>query len=204
MIIVADDDRRVIGSLRMPLAAAGWRVESAANGVEAYRLLRSTSCRFLGLDVHMPELAGMELLEVMAREGLHLPTVVMSGDTEMNQDMLNRFPFVVGFLPKPVEIHHLLDLLKLHAESVANVRIVTSDGGRWAGRLLLPESVSMERYLASSSAFLTLTDATVATAGDETTLTVPRVYVNTSQVVSLVPVRGVDDTAEGGSDRGRD
>ena len=107
-----------------------------------------------------------EIVIKVADDGRGMPEEIRKrcppcGDARLDQDVLNRYPFVVDFLPKPLEMSYLLDLLKLHAEPVSYVRILTT-GGRLEGRLALPEDMPVKRFLASAPAFLELTDATLA------------------------------------------
>ncbi len=63
--IINADDRFEIGDV-------------AKDGKEAYDLLKTKSYAGMILDIMMPELNGLELLEILKKEKIHIPTVVAS------------------------------------------------------------------------------------------------------------------------------
>lgn len=109
-ILVVDDDmvmRRVVSA---HLAGAGFAVESAANGVEAWEALGETGGGYdlVITDIDMPEMNGVELIQRINRELPSLPVVVMTGvgDKALVIDLLR---LGVGeYLDKPFEKEDLL------------------------------------------------------------------------------------------------
>jgi len=65
MILVVDDDAQITTLLREALEREGYRVETAANGVQAFDLVKSPDCKCMLLDVNMPKINGPELLLLM-------------------------------------------------------------------------------------------------------------------------------------------
>src|SRR6185295_17574134 len=60
-VVVADDSITTRSLHRQVLEAAGYQVETAADGEEALRLLRSKGADLLVSDVHMPRMDGLTL-----------------------------------------------------------------------------------------------------------------------------------------------
>ena len=83
-MLIADDhaDTRII--LRHYLEAFGLHVDEAVNGVEALEELRRNGAGVLVLDVQMPQVDGISVLEqVRSDERLAgIPVVVLTGDAE--------------------------------------------------------------------------------------------------------------------------
>lgn len=77
-IYVIDDDAAVRDSLRMLLEAEGFLVVEFASGAEFLRTGRLDGSSCLLLDMHMPGLSGVELLERVRGDHPLTPVVVMT------------------------------------------------------------------------------------------------------------------------------
>ena len=117
MILVVDDDTRITSLLEQALEGEGYRVETAANGVEAFDLVKSPDCKFMLLDVNMPKINGAELLLLMQAEGIEVPTIVMAGFAGYEEEEMKQFGNVVTLLQKPFDTADMLKLIKKHARS---------------------------------------------------------------------------------------
>ena len=81
-ILVADDNEGVRLLLRTALTLAGYEVWEAADGDEAWGMLRAGRLAALVTDVHLPFRSGLVLLRAIRAdpELCALPVVVLSGD----------------------------------------------------------------------------------------------------------------------------
>ncbi|MFW5829484.1 MAG: response regulator [Planctomycetota bacterium] len=120
-VLIVDDEEAARFSLPLPLEDAGFAVETAADGREALELIRSADALgqgfgFLVLDIEMPHMNGIELLDALIAEGLSLPTVVISGygDKATLIELLRRS--VDDFLDKPFNAGDLLRIIDLVLE----------------------------------------------------------------------------------------
>jgi FixJ family two-component response regulator len=77
-IYLIDDDAAVRDSLRMLLEAEGFLVLEFASGAEFLRAGRLDGSSCLLLDMHMPGLSGVELLERIRADHPLTPVVVMT------------------------------------------------------------------------------------------------------------------------------
>lgn len=80
-ILVVDDERRMIGFIRMNLELEGHFVLEAHNGYEALEVLRKDLPDIVLLDVMMPELDGFETLRMM-REISDIPIIMLTARGE--------------------------------------------------------------------------------------------------------------------------
>ncbi|MBY0465841.1 MAG: response regulator [Burkholderiales bacterium] len=78
-ILIADDDDNVRYALSKLLRKAGYDVQEAQNGKEAFKLLRKAMPDVLVTDIVMPELDGMGLLNQARQLNPSIPVLVMSG-----------------------------------------------------------------------------------------------------------------------------
>ena len=77
LILVVDDEPRMIQFIRMNLELEGYRVTQAANGLEALNKVRDELPDLVVLDVMMPELDGFETLR-MLREVSSVPVIMLT------------------------------------------------------------------------------------------------------------------------------
>jgi two-component system response regulator FixJ len=110
-VFVVDDEEPVRTSLAKLLRAIGFPARafpSAASYLES-DVVGSDGC--LLLDLRMPGMSGVELMEELRRRELHVPTIVMTGHTDMRSvQRLETFP-LIGFLEKPFSVQQLKELL---------------------------------------------------------------------------------------------
>jgi CheY-like chemotaxis protein len=101
-ILIADDDRRLRASL-VELLGGLASIVQAETGRQAIDLLRAGPIDLALLDMHMPEVTGLEVLTLMREETLGVPCIVCSGDlTDGVRDHLLR-EGALAVLRKPVE-----------------------------------------------------------------------------------------------------
>ena len=112
-ILVVDDDDDVREVLTLLLASAGYSVEGAADGVEAWdKMTHLGAPGLVLLDLRMPRMSGGELLQRMRQQPgfSHTAVVVVSGDSEGMQR--SEAPPVVAWLRKPVELPDLMRVVE--------------------------------------------------------------------------------------------
>ena len=80
-ILVADDDVQILRALRITLSAYGYDVVTAADGAAAVRKAVETHPDLIVLDLGMPRLSGMEVIEAV-RGWSRAPILVISGRTD--------------------------------------------------------------------------------------------------------------------------
>jgi CheY-like chemotaxis protein len=115
-ILIVDDDASIRESLADVLGDEGYRVQTATNGAEALNLLRAAAehrpCVIL-LDLMMPVMNGQEFYAEQQRDPAlcSIPVVVISAD----RDLALKVSGIHGeFLPKPVRLDTVLDVLGRH------------------------------------------------------------------------------------------
>lgn len=80
-ILIIDDEKAVRETLRDFLISAGHLVELAENGREALELMEDRDAAFdlIVMDVFMPEVDGIELVQILAERESHPPIITISG-----------------------------------------------------------------------------------------------------------------------------
>ena len=80
-VLVAEDDPEFAEALRVNLEAAGYQVASAADGLEALRLLDEQQPDLATVDLMMPVVSGFRLVTLLKRRRPSgpLPVIVVTG-----------------------------------------------------------------------------------------------------------------------------
>jgi UDP-3-O-[3-hydroxymyristoyl] N-acetylglucosamine deacetylase len=111
-ILVVDDEEEIRNTLRGVLADEGFDVLEASDGRRALELLEATAPPRLAIvDVWMPEIDGIALVERMRSQAPRLPIIVISGhgtiETAVRVIRLGAF----DFLEKPFQLDALLNVV---------------------------------------------------------------------------------------------
>ena len=80
-ILIADDDPQILRALRITLSARGYDVDTAADGREALKLATDGHPDIIVLDLGMPGLTGIEVIEAV-RAWSSVPILVVSGRSD--------------------------------------------------------------------------------------------------------------------------
>jgi two-component system KDP operon response regulator KdpE len=80
-ILLADDDPQILRALRITLSARGYDVVTAADGKAAVRAAVDEHPDLIVLDLGMPGLTGIEVIEAV-RGWSHIPILVVSGRSD--------------------------------------------------------------------------------------------------------------------------
>lgn len=80
-ILIVDDERRMVGFIRLNLEQDGFEVIEAYNGTEALERLRDSLPDLILLDVMMPDIDGYEVLRTI-REVSQVPVIMLTAKGE--------------------------------------------------------------------------------------------------------------------------
>ena len=105
---VVDDDPSVRKSLLRLLKLAGYAAEACASAAEFLRAPPRTGPACLVLDVHMPELGGLQLQHQLAATADFLPIIFITGNGDIPTSVRAIKSGAVDFLIKPFDPEALL------------------------------------------------------------------------------------------------
>jgi CheY-like chemotaxis protein len=110
-ILVVEDAPEVLSLVRDVLAAAGYRVVTASDGVQGLAAFRKERFDLVILDYNMPRMGGAELLILIRGTGRGRKTPVIMLSAEQMLDPINRAydQGIVAWIPKPFSATVLLD-----------------------------------------------------------------------------------------------
>ena len=110
-VLLVEDDRSVRRYLEVTLQRSGYRVVTAADGLEAMKLALSSSIDVVVTDAIMPNLGGQELARFLRsnQKLAHLPIVLLTG--QENKGSVADESLIDAFLYKPVKADELRSCL---------------------------------------------------------------------------------------------
>ncbi len=108
LIHVVDDDDSLRSALQRLLAAAGYRVKTYGSAGEFLLDPPGDAPGCLMLDLRMPGPSGLDLQEALARHGIRLPVIFLTGHGDLATGVRAMKAGAVDFLVKPVEREPLL------------------------------------------------------------------------------------------------
>jgi two-component system response regulator FixJ len=109
-VYIVDDDEAVRDSMRLLLESSGFTTRDFASA-DLFLQTDSGDMGCLLLDLHMPGIAGLELLRLLRSRKLMRPVIVISGRRDPIQDAEALAAGASALLSKPFDDQQLLDLI---------------------------------------------------------------------------------------------
>ena len=111
-VCIVDDDPGVTDSLKLLLETFGFAVQSYSSGAQFLADDRRRMAGCLVVDLHMPGMNGLDVVDQLQREGVRLPTILISGrlDTAARQRAANLG--VTEVVEKPFLATRMVDLIR--------------------------------------------------------------------------------------------
>jgi FixJ family two-component response regulator len=109
IVFVVDDDESMRVALTYLFRSMNLQVEvfSTATALLESKLPNIASC--LVLDIRLPGVNGLEFQDVLAKAGIHIPIVFMTGHGDIPMSVKAMKAGAIDFLPKPFRDQDMLD-----------------------------------------------------------------------------------------------
>jgi FixJ family two-component response regulator len=111
-VFVVDDDVAFCVALSRMIRTAGLRVETFGSAAEVLSDDRLKDADCLVLDVHLPDLSGLELQAKLTLLGVDLPIVFITGRGDIPMSVRAMKAGALDFLTKPFDNQQLLDAIQ--------------------------------------------------------------------------------------------
>jgi FixJ family two-component response regulator len=112
VVFVVDDDPAMRDSLRWLIESTGLRVETYGDARTFLEAVGPDRPGCLVLDVRMPGMSGLDLQAELARRGIGLPTIVVTGHAEVPLAVRALKAGALDFIEKPFSDQLLLDRVR--------------------------------------------------------------------------------------------
>lgn len=125
-ILVVDDEEIARDNLEYVLKKEGYRVSTAANGLEAVNILKSRNIDLILTDLKMEKMDGMQLLESAKQISPHAEIVMITGFATVSSavDALKKGAF--HYLPKPINLDELRSTVSQLIEKKKHMQMTRS------------------------------------------------------------------------------
>ena len=110
-IALVDDDRNILASVSMALEAEGFEVHAYTDGREALENLGRKPVDLAILDIKMPRMDGMELLEKLRRKS-NLPVIFLTSKDDEIDEVLGLRMGADDYIKKPFSQHLLIERIR--------------------------------------------------------------------------------------------
>jgi two-component system response regulator ChvI len=110
-IALVDDDRNILASVSIALEAEGFRVKTFTDGTEALRALQTQPVDLAVLDIKMPRMDGMELLQRL-RKTSAIPVIFLTSKDDEVDEVLGLRMGADDYIKKPFSQRLLIERIR--------------------------------------------------------------------------------------------
>ena len=139
-IALVDDDRNILTSVSMALESEGFHVNTYSDGEEALKGLKETPVDLAVLDIKMPRMDGMDLLQRL-RQKTTMPVIFLTSKDDEIDEVLGLRMGADDYVKKPFSQRILLERIRALLRRENAIAGIILDG--------LTETKVMERGLLS-------------------------------------------------------
>jgi len=111
-VLIVDDDKDFLSIMAERMQMRGLEVVTATSAAEALRKLEEASFDAVLLDLMMPEMGGIEALQIMRRKQPEIQVIFLTGHPSVSKGVEAMKLGAMDFLPKPVDIKELEDKIR--------------------------------------------------------------------------------------------
>ncbi|MGH3665931.1 MAG: response regulator transcription factor [Egibacteraceae bacterium] len=111
LVLVVEDDRGVRQLMEAIIETEGYEVRTAADGLEGLLKLRMLRPAALVLDIMMPDVGGLRVLDELQTEHADIPVIVVTGKPQAAEEARRRLG-PENVFDKPFDLDAFLSRLK--------------------------------------------------------------------------------------------
>jgi CheY-like chemotaxis protein/glycine cleavage system H lipoate-binding protein len=134
-ILVVEDEPMVTQAVVLVCGDEGMTVTAAESAAEALRCLQERPYRLVLCDIMMQGVDGFEFLAELARHGLQVPVVMMTGYSTVENALRSLAAGAADYLPKPFTADELLTVVRRALRSSALLEAAEAPGLKRDGSL---------------------------------------------------------------------
>lgn len=112
-VLIVEDEDMIREMMDITLTQAGFRVTTVSNGASALEVLKHQTVQLVLLDVHMPHMSGLEVLEKIKRRVRPTPPVLMVTANRNAETVTQAMRLgCAGYIAKPFKPDELIARLR--------------------------------------------------------------------------------------------
>ena len=126
-VLIVDDEPAIVRMLKDALGVFGhehgYKLETAGDGADALVALEREPFDLVLLDMYMPRMSGLELLERMRQLRMQTPVLMLTGNDDARTAADALASGIFAYIPKPFELQQLEHLVSLAISSRSTAAI---------------------------------------------------------------------------------
>jgi len=111
-ILLTDDEPVILKTLSAAIEEMGYRVTTATNGEEALKLLRKQPCDIVIADIKLPDISGLEILEMAKELNPETAVIMITGHASLETAVNSINEGAYAYVLKPVDMNELETIIK--------------------------------------------------------------------------------------------
>jgi len=144
-VLIVDDEPLVRSGLRQIFSDPSIDVHVAANGVEALSILKKGVIDVALIDINLPDISGLEILEWVSKSDINTSVILISGDDSIDSAISALRNGAVDFVRKP----HNIDDIRNKVRNTLEHRRLQRNNALMTARL--ERSERLHRFLVENS-----------------------------------------------------
>src|SRR5688572_24200129 len=111
-ILVVDDERLVRWSLQQKLEQWGYHVSQAEDGATAIGRVQIDNPDLITLDMKLPDMSGLEVLEQLRNRGVHVPVIMITAFGAIENAVRSLKLGAYDYIEKPINFEKLENVVR--------------------------------------------------------------------------------------------
>jgi two-component system nitrogen regulation response regulator NtrX len=111
-LLIIDDEKPIRASLREILEYEGHKVSEAGTGMDGILAATKTAHDAIFCDVKMPQMDGLDVLDMLAKKGVATPVIMISGHGTVDTAVAALKKGAYDFIQKPLDLNRVLVTLR--------------------------------------------------------------------------------------------
>ena len=107
-VLIVEDERKVAQFLKKGFQSEAFAVDIAPDGSEGLRLAMSNTYDAIVLDVMLPKMSGLEVLEELRRQRITTPILILTARSDVEDRVKGLNSGADDYLPKPFSFSEVL------------------------------------------------------------------------------------------------
>lgn len=117
-VLIVDDEEELVTTIAERLQIRGIQAQIATDGETALKMIEENPPQVVVLDVMMPGIGGIEILQRMKAQNLQIPVILLTGYGSTEQGLEGMREGAFDYLMKPCDLNILISKIQ---EAVQNL-----------------------------------------------------------------------------------
>lgn len=112
LVLIVDDERGMRDFLKILLEKEGHKVITANRGTKALEILETKDVELVISDIRMPEMSGIELLEIIKEKSPEMPMIMITAFASPDDAVIAMKNGAFDYISKPFNVEEILSVIR--------------------------------------------------------------------------------------------